>query len=247
MLIVAHLHTRFEQRPSGNRFVDALPPAVAAALTRNASLRVFAEGETLARRGEAIECVYFPVSGAIAHLEEHGDGKTAEVAAVGRDGVSAFEALLGEPRAQFTRVAEVPLSAFVAEVGRLRSLYDDSPPFQALLRRYAVASMRIAGISAACERHHLIAPRLASWLLRLYDHAGPAELAVTHDRAARMLGVRRAGITRASAEIAASGAIRWNRGMLSLRDPAALAGFACICRAEERDVLETLYAGTPAS
>jgi CRP-like cAMP-binding protein len=238
-------HPRLEARSSGNRFVDALPHGAAAALTRSASLRVFAEGELLATRGDAIECIFFPVSGAISHVEEHADGRRVEVATVGSAGVSAFEVLLGEPRAQFTRVTNVPVSAFVAEAERVQSLYDGSDAFRALLHRYAVASIRIAGISAACERHHYVTARLAAWLLTMYEHAGAAELAVTHERAARMLGVRRAGITHAVADIARFGAIRWDRGMLTVLDPAGLAAFSCACDREERAVLDVLYGAVP--
>ena len=93
-----------ERRPAGNRFVDVLSADVAAALTRAADLRVLPGGTVLARRGDPIRELYFPVSGAIAHLEEHADGRSAEVASIGSEGISGFEALLGEPRARALRL-----------------------------------------------------------------------------------------------------------------------------------------------
>ncbi|MDB5069883.1 MAG: cAMP-binding protein, partial [Candidatus Eremiobacteraeota bacterium] len=187
---------RTQRRATGNRFVDALPGDVIDAITRAGDFRVLAEGARLAQRGDPVRDVVFPVSGAIAHVEEHRDGRWTEIAAIGADGVSAFEALLDQPHAQFTALASVPASALAIDVRKLQPIHDGSAAFARLLRRYAVASIRLAGISAACERHDHLTARLARWLLALYDHAGTAELAVTHERAARMLAVRRPGVTR---------------------------------------------------
>ena len=229
------------RRATGNRFVDALPDDVSAAITRAGDFRVLAEGTRIAQRDEPVAEVIFPVSGAIAHVEEHRDGRSIEVAAIGPAGVSAFEALLDQPRAQFSAVVSVPASVFAIDVRKLLPIHAGSAHFGRLLRRYAVASIRLAGITAACERHDHLTARLARWLLALHDHAGTAELAVTHERAARMLAVRRPGVTRAAAEIASTGAVRWDRGRLQVVDAARLEVSACGCYAEAQDVLDDVY------
>ena len=231
-----------EQRVTGNRFIDALPADVAAAIARAADLRVLAEETSVIQRGEPVRDVIFPVSGAIAHVEEHVDGRWTEIASVGADGASGFEPLLDQPRAQFTVLASTPATVFAVDVRRLRPIYDESPAFHRLLSRYAVGSIRLAGISAACERHDYLTARLARWLLQMHDHAGEAGLAVTHERAARMLSVRRPGVTRAAALIAATGAIRWDRGRLQVLDAARLEALACGCYAETKAVLDDVYA-----
>ncbi|MEA2718783.1 MAG: hypothetical protein QOJ39_647 [Candidatus Eremiobacteraeota bacterium] len=235
------MRTAHHRRASGNRFVDALPDDVSDAITRAGDLRVLAEGVRLAERGEPVREVVFPMSGAIAHVEEHGDGRWIEVASVGSYGVSGFEALLDQPRVQFTTLASVPASVLAIDVRKLKPIHAGSAAFGRLLRRYAVASIRLAGITAACERHDHLTARLARWLLQMYDHTGAAELAVTHDRAARMLAVRRPGVTRAAAEIAAAGAVRWNRARLQVIDPSRLESAACGCYAEAKDVVDEVY------
>jgi CRP-like cAMP-binding protein len=230
-----------ERRPAGNRFVDVLSAEVADALTRSANLRVLPGGTVLARRGDQIREVYFPVSGAIAHLEEHADGRSAEVASIGSEGVSGFEALLGAPQAQWSRVTVVPSSVFALDVSRMRRIYAASEEVRVLIGRYAVASIRLAGISAACERHHYLSARLARWMLQLHDHLGTLELALTQDHAAKLLGAQRSGVTRAYAELARSGSVRWDRGRLVVHDPAGLASSACGCYAEAKDVIESVY------
>jgi len=141
-----------ERRATGNRFVDALPDDVADEFRRVGDFRVLDEGTQVRRRGEPLAEVIFPVSGAIAHLEEHRDGRSIEIASIGSDGVSGFEALLDQPRAQFSAVARVPLSALVVEVDKLRPIHEGSADFGRLLRRYAVASIRLAAISASSKR-----------------------------------------------------------------------------------------------
>jgi CRP-like cAMP-binding protein len=229
------------QRRTGNRFVDALPDDVVGAITRAGDFRVLAEGTQVAQRGEPVRDVLFPVSGAVAHVEEHRGGRRVEITSVGSDGVSGFEALLDQPRAQFSAVTLVPASVLAVEVRKLEPVHAGSDEFRRLLRRYAVASIRLAAIGAACERHDHLTARLARWLLALYDHAGTAELAVTHERAARMLAVRRPGVTQAAAELAAGGAIRWDRGRLQLLDARRLEAFACGCYAEARAVVDEVY------
>jgi CRP-like cAMP-binding protein len=230
-----------ERPPAGNRFVDVLSADVAAALTRAADLRVLPGGTLLARRGDPIRELYLPLSGAITHLEEHADGRSAEVASIGSAGISGFEALLGEPRAQWSRVTVVPSSAFVLELAWMRRLYAANEDVRSLISRYAVASIRLAGISAACERHHYLSARLARWLLQLHDHVGTLELAITQDYAAKLLGAQRSGVTRAYAELARSGSVRWDRRRLVVRDSSGLEPFACGCYAEAKVVVDGVY------
>jgi CRP-like cAMP-binding protein len=236
------MHPRDQRRATGNGFVDALPYDAADAITRVGDFRVLAEGTPVAVRGEPIRDVLFPMSGAIWHFEEHGDGRRVEIAAIGSDGVSGFEALLDQPRAQFTAAAGVPTSLLAVDVRKLQRIHDASPEFGRLLRRYAVVSIRLAAIGAACEQHHHLTARLARLMIEMHDHAGSAEVALTHDRAARMLGARRPGVTRAAAELVRHGAIRWDRGRLRLLDIVALEVAACLCHSETRTVLHELYA-----
>jgi CRP-like cAMP-binding protein len=235
---MANPHAR---RLFGNRFLDALPPEDADAIARIAELRTWTQGTQLARRGDPVDRVYFPIGGSIAHLDSHTGVPSVEVAAIDRDGVSAFEALFGVSSAQFTRLTLVPLAAVCVEVRPLGRISEDSGAFRELLGRYAVASIRQAGLRAACRGHHLLEHRLAGWIHALHETSRATELRVTHALAARLLGAERAGITRAYARIARTGAIRYERGRISVRDAASLAAASCGCLAESRSVLNAVY------
>ena len=234
-----------ERRLTGNRFLDALPAVAADAVANAADLVVIGLNARLASAGDPIGRVLFPVSGAVAHLIEHDDGHAADLYTVGHEGVVGHEVLLGEPRAVFARVTSVPVCGFSIESDALLALARDSAELRALAGRYAVATARLAGIGAACERHHQVAARLARWLLDLYDHAGSAPMTITHERAALSLDVRRASVTRAYADVAATGAIRVVRGKVAVLEPGILEELACGCRRLAQETVNVVYADAP--
>jgi CRP-like cAMP-binding protein len=239
--VPSHSHEAVRARLTGNRFLDSLPPQDTEAIARFADLKTWPVGTELARRGEPVERVYFPIAGAIAHVESLRREGAVEIAAIGRDGVSGFEPLLGVGEAQFTRITTLPLAAFCADVRRLGRIAAGSDAFRSLLGRYAVASIRLAGMRAACRDHHLLERRLASWILALYRSSNAPDLRVTHALAAQLLGAERGGITRAYGRLAAAGAIRHERGRIQVRDATRLAAAACRCAAESQAVAAAVY------
>jgi len=229
------------RRIFGNRFLDALPPDDGDAIARVAELRTWTEGARLALRGDPVDRVYFPISGAIAHVESQDGVPWVEVAAIDARGVSGFEALFGVTGAQFTRLTMIPLAAVCVDVRPLQRILDASEAFRGLLGRYAIASIRLAGVRAACRGHHLLEHRLAGWISALHETSSGGELRVTHALAARLLGSERAGITRAYARLAQTGAIGYERGRIRIRDAGSLAAASCACLAESREVLSAVY------
>ena len=76
---------------------------------------------------------------------------------------------------------------------------------------------------------HLLAQRLAVWLLLIADRLDVDVIPITHERIAEHLGVRRAGVTVVAGAMQAAGAISYRRGNLRIIDRKMLEAMTCEC------------------
>jgi CRP-like cAMP-binding protein len=227
----------------GNRFLDALPRAVARRCAEAGTVRSFAPGEIVAHRDDRIVAVHFPLSGAISEVEEGLDGGTVEVTVIGFEGVSAVEALLDDDAEPFLRKSQVATRAIAIPVAEARALRDAEPALHLLVHRYAGARLRAAGITIGCNARHAAHARLARWLLRMNDRVGHGDFELTHETISMMLGVRRATVTRAIASLAERGAIAVARNSVRIASRTVLESLACSCYPESRALYDALYGG----
>ena len=95
----------------------------------------------------------------------------------------------------------------------------------------AYASERLAHVAqrAACNGLHSVEQRFCSWILMLQDRAGDERLPLTHERIARHLGTRRAGITELATQLRARGDISYSRGLIRVTNRRGLESSACEC------------------
>ena len=115
-----------------------------------------------------------------------------------------------------------------------KALYKEmhaSLALQGLLRSFVAARMAQLVEAAGCLRYHQIGPRLARRLLMSLDRGDPARMKITHETLARMLGVRRVGVTTAAGELQRLGLIEYHHGDLHLLDRTGLEAAACACYA----------------
>jgi hypothetical protein len=85
--------------------------------------------------------------------------------------------------------------------------------------------------TAACNRHHSVEQQLCRWLLLTLDRMPTNELIMTQELVARMLGVRREGITEAAGKLQHAGFIRYRRGHISVLERFGLEARVCECYA----------------
>jgi CRP-like cAMP-binding protein len=123
---------------------------------------------------------------------------------------------------------------FVAELKREAAL-------QRVLDRCVYVSMTTAMQIAACNKTHLLAARLARWLMMVRDRLARDEFPLTQEFLAQMLGVRRAGVTEAASVLQAGKLISYTRGRIRILEPDALRAAACSCYG----VIRELEKGSP--
>ena len=160
-----------------------------------------------------------------------GDAAGVEVGQVGPGGVIGISALLGgKPMpvvaVATTRCRKMPIS-LTELANRIGSDAKGLRFLHASIGRQWAETM----ILARCNAEHSVRERLSRWILtgsRLLQ--GPIG-AISHDRIASLLGVRRASITVALHEIEGEGAVSSRRNIIEIKDEAALERLSCDCHA----------------
>ena len=226
----------------GNRLLAAMPCAEAARLAAALEPLRLEPGAVLYERGERVEHVIFPDSGAVSLLTDAGSGRRAEIALIGREGLLGLSALLGGRRAPFQAVVPVGGEARRLPVGLLRSLLHRSFAVRDLLLRYTALCLAQAANGAACNALHPLRARAARRLLEIQDRTGPGFM-LTQDVLADMLGARRPTVNAVLQELKAEGVIATARGRIAITGTAALEAAACDCRQRLREVVAEILAG----
>jgi CRP-like cAMP-binding protein len=198
--------------------------------------------EALAKRGERIENVYFPIDAVTSTLIELPEGECIEVGLMGAEGVTGLSLLYGEQISNSTVIGQIPGDAVrIAAADFERQVVAHGGAALALLLRYANAFMGVVGQVAACNASHDVQQRFARWLLLVHDRVGRNEFPVTHEFASLMLGVRRASVTHAANDLRLSGAIEYEAGRVCVKDRAQLLKAACGCYAAMNETLASVF------
>jgi CRP-like cAMP-binding protein len=191
-------------------------------------------GEVLGEHGIPTRNVYFPTASYIS-VGTSIDGKPLlEVGMVGREGMLGAHLALGIFNEPLHSLVQGPGLAWRIPTRAFRRELAQSVPLQRGLNRYLHVLMAQLVSSAGCLRFHLIGPRLARWLLMTHDRAHSDNFSVTQEFLAHMLGVRRAAISAAAAELQRRNVIEYSRGAITVLNRAGLEAASCGCYVVER-------------
>jgi CRP-like cAMP-binding protein len=214
---------------NNNHILDALPALERERMATSLQRLEMPLGAVVHESGATQTHAYFPIDGIVSLIYVLRDGSSAEVAIVGHDGMVGMPILMGGGISPHRAVVQAAGSMLRMTAQDLRNECERGGPLQQLLMHYNQALMIQIGQTAVCNRHHTVDQQLCRWLLMSIDRLPNSDLTMTQDLIARMLGVRREGVTEAAGRLQRDNAIRYHRGRITVLDRSIVQARCCEC------------------
>ncbi len=212
-----------------NKLLAALPDAEAQRWLPQLESIQLPLGEVLYESGSTLAHVYFPTTAIVSLLYVMDNGASAEIAVVGNEGLVGISLFMGGESTPSRAVVQSAGHGYRLKAQLLKNEFNRAGPVLHLLLRYTQALITQMSQTAVCNRHHSLDQQLCRWLLLSLDRLQGAELVMTQELIANMLGVRREGVTEAAHRLQEAGLIRYARGHILVIDRAGLEKRVCEC------------------
>jgi CRP-like cAMP-binding protein len=189
-----------------------------------------AAGHILHHAGDAVTAVHFPCGSALVSFAVPvEDDREVESLLVGREGAVGVAAGRTASLA-YSRIV-VKLSGTLVRLPQraLEQAQQKSATLQGMLSRYVDCQLAQLLQTAACNAAHSIEQRAAKWIVSVHEHIGEAEIPLTHEQLAGMLGVSRSYASRVIQMFKARRILATRRGAILILDAPALQARACAC------------------
>jgi CRP-like cAMP-binding protein len=212
-----------------NRLLLALPEPDLKQLLPDLERIELKREQVLIDADSSLDHIFFPDSGVISVVAVYPDGSIIEMATIGREGGTGFQAVFGAKTSTARLLVQVPGTAAKMPRQAFVRAMDALPAFLGVLRAHVLAFLEQVMVSAACNGAHNVRQRLARWLLMMRDRHDGDDLPLTQDLLAEMLGVHRPSITNAAQGLQRDGFIECGRRRVTILDRDGLVGASCEC------------------
>jgi len=186
-------------------------------------------GQVLMDADSSLDHVFFPDSGVVSVVAVYANGSVIEMATIGREGCTGFQAFFGAKTSSVRLLVQIPGSATKMSRATFARAMESMPSFRSLMSAYTQAFQEQVMVSVACNGAHSLKQRLARWLLMMRDRTDEDALPITQSLLAEMLGVQRPTITNAAGELEDAGLIERGREQVAILDRQGLVKASCEC------------------
>lgn len=215
--------------PSENQLLSRLPKIELARWAPHLETVQLRLGDVLYESGATLDHVYFPTSAIVSLLFALRDGSSAEIAAVGFEGIVGISLFMGGQSTTSRAIVRSAGTCLRLESSLMQEEFNLRGPVLHLFLRYTQALITQMVQTAVCNRHHTLEQRLCRWLLLTLDRSRSSRLAMTQGLIAHMLGVQRDGLREAAGLLQEAGALTYRRGRITVVDRERLEGRSCEC------------------
>jgi len=216
-------------RAPDNLLLRAAARARRPELLRRVKLVHFEPGHRFWSAGDRIPFAVFPLRGLLSLQFAASPEKHIEVALVGREGFAGISLVHGEDRSRMTVTGITAGEAALMSRDAFHH-YMRYSVFRESVEKYVHLFLVVVSQMSICNRAHVIEKLCIGRLLQMQDRTGAESFHITQDYFSRLLGVRRATVSRAAARLQQHGAIRYDgKGRLTILDRGRLEKLACHC------------------
>ncbi|WP_337268259.1 Crp/Fnr family transcriptional regulator [Oryzifoliimicrobium ureilyticus] len=214
------------QLPRSNKLLQVLGAADYSRLLPHLELVTLMKGEMLSQHDQNVEYCYFPISGVASIIVQSPKNKSSEVGLVGLEGFAPIVPVLQARFSPFDTLMQIEGQALRVSADVLRELFEQCKGLREVLGAYVNIFLVQAAFTSLSNANHSVEERLARWILMCHDRTGSESMTLTHEFLAIMLAVRRPSVTLALHELEGRRLVISKRGLIIIRDRAALELFA---------------------
>lgn len=227
-----------------NRLLAALEPDDFAFLEPHLQIMNLEQDEVLHEAGDTFRYAYFPHDTVVALVAVLKDGRSAEMAVYGHEGVIGLIGSMVTHQSFGRYVVQVPGTASRVDLERMREVIRNRPKVLQLILHFGEAMMARVLQNVACNAVHSVEARCSRWILSIHDRLDRDTLPLTHEFLADMLGVQRSTVSTVTRALQNAGLIKQGRGHITVTDRAGLEAATCECYGTVRRRFERLLPHT---
>jgi CRP-like cAMP-binding protein len=212
-----------------NLLLALLPASELQQLHRHLEPISFARKRVLYEAGQSLHNAYFFKKGMAALSAIAEDGRTVQVAIVGRDGFVGVPIIHLWAKTVVRIVTQTHVDAFKIDAQQLLAQCERNKQLRKLLLHYSQVLDAQIVQSTLCNTLHTIRQRLCRWLLICRDSSQSPSFDLTQQDIADMLGSHRNQISFEARQLGKRGFLRYGRGQLTLTNEKGLKEESCEC------------------